>query len=171
MSISRNTWLWVSFLALALVLSVGYKLFYPMGEGPQIDFPQTRRPPEELRQFLSGNFVIIDRVQSLPKAVGIAFTEAAGIRSTMANPGQRFEASDVILTPGTPGKRLILGGVYGDRCFVHHEQGGIAHSYDLEFFKLLSTNGAKPVWKGYCDRATDLNDLRDQLERGGCQSQ
>jgi hypothetical protein len=119
MSISRNTWLWVSFLALALVLSVGYKLFYPMGEGPQIDFPQTRRPPEELRQFLSGNFVIIDRVQSLPKAVRIAFTEAAGIRSTMANPGERFEASDVILTPGTPRKRLIIRMIWNSSsCFL-----------------------------------------------------
>ena len=171
MSISRNTWLLIAFLAVALLLSVGYKLFYPLAAGPQIDFPQTRRPREELRQFLSGNFVMIDRVQSLPQTVRNAFTEVGGIRSTMANPGERFEATDVILTPGTPRRRLIFAGVYGDRCFVHYEHGGIAHSYEVEFFKLLPTNSMEPVWRGDYGQASDLNNLRERLERGDCQSQ
>jgi hypothetical protein len=41
----------------------------------------------------------------------------------------------------------------------------------VEFFKLLPTNGMEPVWRGDCGQASHLNNLRDRLERGDCQSQ
>ncbi len=45
----------------------------------------------------------------------------------MAEPGQNWQATDVISGPPLPGRRLIWAATVGDYSVVHYETGGIAH--------------------------------------------
>jgi hypothetical protein len=107
----------------------------------------------------------------LPPSVQGVFTEKGGHRRTMADPNEDFQATDVISMPGMPRKRLILGGVSGDKCFVHFEAGGIAHSYEVALFRRFQANAIEPIWAGYCGEGKYLTDLRNQIGQGACQSQ
>ena len=89
----------------------------------------------------------------------------------MADPNQDFQATDVISMPGMPRKRLLFGGVSGDKCFVHFAAGGIAHSYEVALFRRFQANAIEPIWAGYCGEGKNLTDLRNQIGQGDCQSQ
>jgi hypothetical protein len=65
-----------------------------------------------------------------------------------------------------PSRRLIFAGVSQDRAFVHYEEGGIAHSYVIELFRLEPSQTAVGVWRGYCGPAKSLADLRQLLSAG-----
>lgn len=108
------------------------------------------------RTFLAGDFVIVRKVAELP----------IGMRNLylMADPGERFEATDVILDRTLPRRRLIFGGVAQSHAFIHYEQGGIAHTYVTEFFRLESGDAAVRIWRGYCGHAETLADLRGLAE-------
>jgi hypothetical protein len=120
-------------------------------------------------EFLKDNFAIIRNVNSLPGPVRHAFTELDGSRLLMANPGGRFEAGDVIWDASIPEKRLIFAGVSNNKCFVHYEQGGRAHSFLVALFELTQSSGLRPIWQGYCGPASSIEDLRSQVAND-CQS-
>ena len=122
----------------------------------------------EALEFLQGEFTIIKDVKSLPSPVLKAFTEIGGSRPVMANPSQKFEVGDVIFDASVPQKRLLFAGVSGDRCFVHYEQGGRGHSHLLALFQLTPGASMKPVWKGYCGPAKDVQGLRSGIESDRC---
>ncbi len=171
---TRKTWVLVSLVALAFVLVVGnqvYGLFLALGRQPTLSFTNPGAGPKELKEFLSGNFVLVERMRSLLWPVRLAFTEIGGRRLTMANPGELFEATDVFLLPGMPQRRLIFAGVSGDKCFVHFEAGGVGHWYGLALFKIVPSDQLEPFWQGSCGKAKGMRDLRDQIEHGDCQSQ
>jgi len=71
----------------------------------------------------------------------------AGNNGKMADPGQKWNATDAIIDPSLPGKRLIWGAVGDDYYVVHYERGGIAHTYHVLVAK-LSNGEAKPkvIW-------------------------
>ncbi|HJW37592.1 MAG TPA: hypothetical protein VJ420_03110 [Candidatus Udaeobacter sp.] len=48
---------------------------------------------------------------------------------TVAEPGQKWNATDAIVDPTLPGKRLIWAAVGGEYYVVHYERGGIAHTF------------------------------------------
>jgi hypothetical protein len=141
----------------------------PLGEGPRIQLPAARFSESARRQFLDGDFKIVTDVRALPAPVLQTYTEQGGSRLLMANPGQKFEATDVIQDASVPRERLIFAGVAGDKCFVHYEKGGYAYSYVVEFFGVTSTKSMEPLWGVYCDGpAANIQDLRSQLIHGGC---
>jgi hypothetical protein len=67
-------------------------------------------------------FVPVSSVAALPETV------RARIGREMANPGERFNATDVIRS-GLPMRRLIFAGVSGSYYLVHYEFGGRGHYY------------------------------------------
>jgi hypothetical protein len=140
-----------------------------VGEGPLIEYPSEQISQSAREQFLEGNFSVIKDLRDLPVPVLRAFTEQGGSRLVMANPGENFRATDVVTDRALPYRRLIFAGVSGDRCFVHYELGGIAHSYLLALFNVPPKGTLKPVWVGYCGgRATKLEDLRSMVANGEC---
>jgi hypothetical protein len=170
---SRKFWLAVSFLAIGLLLYFGYRTYdltRPLQSEPAVTFTLPNASTVDLKAFLAGDFVVVDHMRLLPPSVEV-FTEKGGHRRTMADPNEDFQATDVISMPGMPRKRLIFAGVSGDKCFVHFEAGGIAHSYEVALFRLSQVNAIEPIWAGYCGEAKNLTDLRYQIEHGDCQSQ
>ena len=71
----------------------------------------------------------------------------AGDNNKLAEPGQNWNATDSIMDPTLPGKRLIWAAVGGDYYVIHYERGGIAHTYHVLVAK-LSNGEAKPkvIW-------------------------
>jgi hypothetical protein len=75
-----------------------------------------------------------------------------------------MNATDMIMDRTLPRRRLVFGGVAQNHAFIHYEQGGIAHTYVTEFFRLESGDTAVRMWRGYCGRAETLADLRGLAE-------
>jgi hypothetical protein len=84
----------------------------PLGEAALIQFQQTAKPDETVKAFLSEDFEIIKSVAALPEPIRKLYTEAGGSRWVLADPGQKFEATDVISDPSLP-KKLDLRGSDG----------------------------------------------------------
>jgi hypothetical protein len=88
-----------------------------------------------------------------------------GGKAKLADPGQKWQATDVIMEPNLPGKRLVWGAVGGDYYVVHYERGGIAHSFHILIAR-LAKNDTEPkvVWRAvggpFKDYAAFLESLR-----------
>jgi hypothetical protein len=150
---------WFAIAAVPVACSQKGKL----GESPNIQYPSGEMSQSAKELFLQGDFSTVKDVRALPAPVLRVFIR------TMANPGEYFHATDVIVFESLPWRRLIFAGVSRDRCFVHYEQGGRGHSYLLALFNVTSKDEMKPVWLGYCPaRAATFEDLRSWFVKGTC---
>jgi hypothetical protein len=159
-------------LAAVLLAYAGIRLAHwrlrPLGASPPVEFPRSAMSQSEVLQFLGGDFRIVKDMKALPRPVIEAFTETGGSRLTVANPGQRFQATDHVLDESLPWKRLLFAGVLGERCFMLYEQGGRAHFYVLALFKLTPAGAIQPIWQGSCEPAADIAELRSKVSTGLC---
>jgi hypothetical protein len=85
----------------------------------------------------------------------------------LADPGQKWNATDAIIDPRLPGKRLIWAAVGGDYYVVQYERGGIAHTFHVLVAK-LAKNEAKPkvVWSAVGGPFRDYAAFLDALRTG-----
>jgi hypothetical protein len=113
--------------------------------------------PAPLRSHLRGEkFVAVSGVAALPADVrdGLqALWQSSNFE--MAEPGTEFQATDVILKPNLPIRRLDLAGCSVDHCIIYYERGGIAHTYTVVLFRTKSP--VRFEWGGAAPR--DLVDL------------
>jgi hypothetical protein len=122
----------------------------------------------ERQAFLAGDYKILRRVSDLPAAIQRLYTVKGESRIAMADPGQKFESTDVIEDPALPRRRLILAGVAQGRAFLHYEEGGIVHSYVLELFRLEPPETAVGVWRGFYGQHQNLDDMQQDVSKSGC---
>ena len=106
----------------------------------------------------------ISSVKEIPAPVLMKWAEIAKDSNLkIANPGEKFQVTDVIYEEGLPFRRLIFGGISKDYCLIHYERGGRAHSYKVILFK-LSAKGADFLWGGILfKRIRDLSELRELI--------
>jgi hypothetical protein len=121
-----------------------------------------------MQQFLAGDFRIVRDMKALPEPVVEAFTETGGSRLTIANPGERFEATDVIWDESVPRRRLLFAGISGSKSFVLYERGGIGLSHILALFQLDAASTTPVMWRTYCVPAASLEELRAHISQGKC---
>lgn len=124
----------------------------------------TRLSTEDRRALQdSSGFHEVHSTSDLPPAIVALCAED----SRLAEPGQKWNATDVITDPTLPGKRLIWAAVGGAYYVVHYERGGIAHSFHILVAKLTKSN-TKPklIWRAVGqplkDYATFLIALRNE---------
>ncbi len=140
----------------------------------EVEANKTRITPDDVSQsreyFLDGDFTIITTVDALPRPVLQALTEDGIVRLLMANPGEKFDATDAISDSEVrPRMRLIFGGAGNGKFLIHYEQGGRSHMFVLALFNLVSPNNAKLVWRAYCNNgASTLAQLRSRVLTGEC---
>ena len=90
------------------------------------DAEVTRLPPEYRRALQDvTRFREIRAVRNLPPVV---VSLCADDKGKIAEPGQKWEATDFITDDKLPSKRLIWAATDGERYVVHYERGGRAHS-------------------------------------------
>jgi hypothetical protein len=138
------------------------------GQIPAISFSQPNMSCAERLAFLSENYTILRRVTELPRGIQKLYTIKGESRVAMADPGERFQATDVVEDSTLPWRRLIFAGVAQDRAFVHYEHGGIGRFLVVEFFDLKSPEVAIGVWHGFYGPAKSLANLRRVMSDTDC---
>jgi hypothetical protein len=80
-------------------------------------------------------FDIVTSVRGLPLGVRDELQTLFGSPTLdIAEPGAAFQATDVVLEPGLPTRRLVAAGCSIDHCLVYYERGGIAHTWQAALF-------------------------------------
>jgi hypothetical protein len=108
------------------------------------------------------------KTEAMPADVKQAFATITGEPSfALANPGQKYQATDVVVERGLPRRRLVFAGVRGDEWFVHYELGGIGHSFCVLLFKVDPQSRLQFVWGGAgFHGAKNLDELRKMVAAG-----
>lgn len=108
------------------------------------------------------HFHQIHAATNLPAAI---FALCADSRGKLAEPGKKWQATDVHTDDTLPDKRLVWAVTDGNYYVVHYESGGIGHSYHIVVAK-LKNGESKPnfVWYGIGqDRLKDYKAFIDAL--------
>jgi hypothetical protein len=80
-------------------------------------------------------FELVTSVRGLPLGVrdGLQALFGRGVLD-IAEPGAAFRATDVMIDPKLPTRRLVHAACSIDHCVVYYERGGIAHTWHLAIF-------------------------------------
>jgi hypothetical protein len=117
-----------------LLWAVGVSLWLATAPGNQAT------PPAALSEALQAHvkderFAIVTSIRGLPLGVREELQTLFGSQSLdIAEPGAEFQATDVIVNPKLPIRRLVAAGCSADHCLVHYERGGIAHTWLIALF-------------------------------------
>ena len=80
-------------------------------------------------------FDIVSSIRGLPLGVRDGLqTLFGGQTLDIAEPGAKFQVTDVIVDPSLPIRRLIAAECSIDHCIVYYERGGIAHTWHVALF-------------------------------------
>jgi hypothetical protein len=119
--------------------------------------------------LLDGNFKEVTRVNEIPSSCSLIFESSFVTISgapakpgdiSLANPGERFQASDNVV-PGLPFRRLEFAGVGATKCFIHYQSGGGPNSFCLA---LMDYSTKKMVFVGESQKAArSVNELRQMM--------
>ena len=92
--------------------------------------------PASLRDHLKNERLdAATSIRGLPLGVRDALQTLFGSQTLdIAEPGAAFQATDEVVTPKRPIRRLVAAGCSGDHCLVYYERGGIAHTWQVALF-------------------------------------
>jgi hypothetical protein len=124
--------------------------------------------PTEKQHILDGRFSEVTKTESMPASVKKAFAKITGEPAfALANPGEKFQVTDVIIDHSLPRRRLVFAGARGNDWFVHYEGGGIGRFFCVVVFRVDLQNRAEFVWGGAGSHgAKDLDQLRKMIAAG-----
>jgi hypothetical protein len=100
----------------------------------QADAPMTLSGP--LRNLVRNErFGIVTSIRGLPLGVRDGLQTLFGSQSLdIAEPGAEFQATDVMIKPQLPIRRLIAAGCTIEYCLVYYERGGGARTWHVALF-------------------------------------
>jgi hypothetical protein len=122
----------------------------------------------EKEHILDSPFTEVTKTERMSANAKQAFAKITGESSFgLANPGQKYQVTDVVVDRGLPRRRLVFAGVQGGEWFVHYELGGIGHSYCVLVFNVDPANRVQFVWGGMGSHgAKNLDQLRKMVAAG-----
>ena len=142
-------------------------LYLLSGVATQICYADVTKLSSEDRKNLekASQFHEIHSTTNLPSTI-LSLCDGGG-DGKLAEPGQKWNATDAIIDPTLPGKRLIWAAVGGDYYVVHYERGGIAHTFHILVAK-LTNNDSKPklVWNAMGGPFKDYAAFLAALQKG-----
>lgn len=125
-------------------------------------------PPADLLAALKtpNSFNLRHSVSEIAPEVRTAFARAAGEQNfSMADPGNAWEATDVIMDRRLPRRRLTALAVARGFCLVFYEHGGFAANYNVAAFR-TSAGSSELIWHAVLGPAVaDAAGLRDAISR------
>lgn len=143
--------------------------------------PATTKPADDLparfhktlsqaqkQHVLDGQFTVLTSTDAMPPRLKEAFEMITGVRQfEMANPGEKYQVTDVITERGLPRRRLLFAGVSDNKWFIQYERGGLGHSYFVVVFSVEPRGAVQFLWGGEgFQSAKDLDDLRKKIAAG-----
>lgn len=112
----------------------------------------------ERQKLLAEHFVEVRGITAFPSSCKRGFSALAHTPDfELANPGQPYQATDVIgRGPRLPWRRLLIGGVSSDRCIIFYVIGGFA---PFRAAVVLDISKKDPVLVWGCAGGKDPDDL------------
>lgn len=132
--------------------------------------PTVRTTPAQAVQshIRTETFQPVTSVRGLPLGVREELERMFGVSATaIAEPGARFQATDVISEPGLPIRRMNLAGCSQDHCLVYYERGGIAHTSQALLFHWTPTRTTVEAGGVAPALLRSVDDLRKVFLSGG----
>lgn len=117
-----------------LLCAIGVSLWSAVISGIQVAGPAVLSAA--LRAHVKNErFGIVTSIRGLPIGVRDGLQMLFGSQTLdIAQPGAEFQATDVIVNPRLPIRRLVVAGCSTDHCLVYYERGGIAHRWQVALF-------------------------------------
>ena len=114
-------------------------------------------------------FGIVASIRGLPLGVRDGLQKLFGTQALdIAEPGAEFQATDAIVNPKLPNRRLVAAGCSPDHhCLVYYERGGSAHTWHVALFHWtpaatrFEAGGTAPAG------LTNVDDVRKAILAGG----
>ncbi len=117
-----------------LFCTIGVSVWLAVATGSQVA-PPTALSPALRAQLKDGRFGIVTSIRGLPLGVRDGLQSLFGSQTlAIAEPKAKYQATDVIVEPNLPIRRLVAAGCSTDYCLVYYERGGIAHSWHVVLF-------------------------------------
>jgi hypothetical protein len=112
-------------------------------------------------------FGIVTSVRGLPLGVREKMQTLFGSRALdLADPGAELQATDDVVNPKLPIRRLVLAGCSTDHCLVYYERGGIAHTWRVALFHWTPAD-TRLEWSGLAPRGlASIDDVRNAMLSG-----
>jgi hypothetical protein len=112
-------------------------------------------------------FGIVTSVRGLPLGVREELQKLFGSQTLdIAEPGARFQATDVVVDPKLPRRRLVAAGCSTDHCLVYYERGGIAHTWQAALFHWTPA-ATRFEWGGVAPGGlASIDDVRNAMLSG-----
>jgi hypothetical protein len=116
-------------------------------------------------------FQAVTSVRGLPLGVREALQALFGTGSLdIAEPGAEFQATDVVVNPKLPRRRLVAAGCSSDHCVVHYERGGIVATRYVTLFHWTPA-ATRFEWGGTAPRTlATIADVRSAILAGEVKS-
>ena len=118
-------------------------------------------------------FDIVTSVRGLPLGVRDLMQKMFGTASLeIAEPGAPYQATDVVVTPRLPFRRLVSAGCSRDfHCLVYYERGGIAHTQHVMLFR-WTPDESRLEWGGTAPGGLrTVDDVRKAILSGAVKAQ
>ncbi|MCC7124624.1 MAG: hypothetical protein IT178_07235, partial [Acidobacteria bacterium] len=124
-------------------------------------------PPAIQVHVRDERFQPVTAVRGLPLGVREELQRMFGSTAmAIADPGERFQVTDVITEPSLPIRRMSVAGCSQDHCLVYYERGGIAHTWHAVLFH-WTPDGTRVEAGGTAPAGIrSLDDLRNAVLSG-----
>jgi len=129
-------------------------------------------PPTVLSEALrahvkDGRFGIVTSIRGLPLGVRHGLQTLFGSQSLdIAEPGAEYQATDVVVNPKLPIRRLVAAGCSTDHCIVYYERGGLAHTWHVVLFN-WTPEATRLEWGGSAPGGlATIDDVRKAILAG-----
>ena len=149
-----------------LLFAIGVSLMSAAAAGSQAKAPALLS--EALRAHVKGErFGIVTSVRGLPLGVRDALQGLFGSPAlNIAEPGAAFHATDEVVDPTLPIRRLVAAGCSTDHCLVYYERGGVAHTRHVALFYWTPAT-TRFEWGGIAPRGlASVDDVRNAMLSG-----
>jgi hypothetical protein len=149
-----------------VICAVALSLWSTVATAGQVTVPGVLSPA--LRVHVQDErFGIVTSIRGLPLGVRDALQKLFGTPSLdIAEPGAEFQATDVIVNPRLPIRRLIAAGCSNDHCLVYYERGGFAHERYVVLFHWTPAE-TRVEWGGSAPGGlTTIGSVRDAILAG-----
>ena len=118
-----------------LLCAIGMTLWPGIVAGSQAAAPIAPLPEALRARVKNEQFAIVTSIRGLPLGVRNELQTMFDSQTLdIAEPGTEFQATDVIVTPNLPIRRLAAAGCSIEYCLVYYERGGIAHTWHVMLF-------------------------------------
>ena len=150
----------------ALLCAIGVSLCAAVSAGGQTMAPAAL--PRALRSHVQNErFGIVTSIRGLPLGVRDGLqTLFATPALDIAEPGAPFQATDVVVRPSLPIRRLVAAGCSIEHCLIYYERGGIAHTWQVALFYWTPAL-TRFEWGGTAPRGlVSIDDVRSAVLSG-----